>query len=59
MMAHRVNRLLTEDEGVTAIEYGLIGLLVGVAIVAALMILGPAVGNMFDYVAGAVNNHAP
>ena len=54
-----LKRLLSEDEGITAIEYGLIGALVGVAIVAALMILSPVVGSMFGYVANTVNNQAP
>ena len=54
-----LRRVLSEDEGVTAIEYGLIGALVGVAIVAALMILSPVVGGMFGYVANEVSNHVP
>jgi pilus assembly protein Flp/PilA len=44
-----------EEDGVTAIEYGLIAALIAVVIILALSILGTALSNKFDTIATAVN----
>lgn len=47
-MKNRISRLLKNDSGATAIEYGLIAGLVSVVIVTALLVLGPKLGATFD-----------
>jgi pilus assembly protein Flp/PilA len=49
-----VRRLITDESGATAIEYGLIAGLVAVAIIAALTALGDSLDNLFSGVAGTV-----
>ena len=44
-----------EEDGVTAIEYGLIAALIAVVIILALTILGTSLSNKFDYIATQVN----
>ena len=44
------NRLIKEDEGATAIEYGLIAGLVSVAAITALQAMGGSLENMFTFV---------
>jgi pilus assembly protein Flp/PilA len=41
---------MREDDGATAIEYGLIAALIAVAIVAALLVLGPHLATVFGTV---------
>lgn len=40
-------RFVKNEEGATAIEYGLIASLIAVAIVSALVVLGPKLSNVF------------
>lgn len=47
-------RFLREEEGATAIEYGLIASLISVAIVAALLVLGPQLRGVFETVSAAL-----
>ena len=47
-------RFLREEEGATAIEYGLIAALVSVAIVAALLLLGPQLAGVFTRITTAL-----
>ena len=44
------DRVTSEDEGATAVEYGLLVGLIAVAIVAALLLLGPKLAAMFQSV---------
>jgi len=44
-----------EEDGVTAIEYGLIAALIAIVIIFALTFLGTALSNKFDTIATAVN----
>lgn len=48
-------RLIQDESGATAIEYGLIAGLVAVAIIAALTALGGSLQNLFTSVADTVN----
>ncbi len=50
-----INRLINDESGATAIEYGLIAGLVAVAIIAALTALGDSLNNLFSGVAGTVD----
>ncbi|MDD5587109.1 MAG: Flp family type IVb pilin [Alphaproteobacteria bacterium] len=47
-------RFLREEEGATAIEYGLIASLIAVAIVGALLALRPQLIGVFTSVTGAL-----
>lgn len=46
-----VKRFVRDEEGVTAIEYGLIASLIAVAIIGAVTLLGNNLGNKFNAVA--------
>lgn len=49
-------RLIKDKSGATAIEYGLIGALVSVAIISGATMLGNSLGNHFDDVASKVDD---
>jgi pilus assembly protein Flp/PilA len=49
-MINAINKFLKDENGATAIEYGLIAALVAVAIVGALTTLGGGLTNMFTTV---------
>ena len=51
-----LHTFLVEERGPTAIEYALIAAFVAIAIIAALIILGGALGNIFGYMGNTVNN---
>jgi pilus assembly protein Flp/PilA len=48
-----------DEEGVTAIEYGLIAALIAVAIIVAAGTVGTNLDAVFDYVATALDNAIP
>jgi pilus assembly protein Flp/PilA len=50
-----VRRLRREEDGVTALEYGLIAALIAVVIIAAVGYLGTAVSQAFSKVGSSVN----
>jgi pilus assembly protein Flp/PilA len=50
-----VRRLRREEDGVTALEYGLIAALIAVVIIAAVGYLGTAVSTAFSKVGSAVS----
>ena len=45
-----VQAFIADEDGVTAIEYGLIAALIGVAMVTAATALGVKIGATFEYV---------
>ena len=45
-------KFLKDEEGVTAIEYGLIAALIAVAIIIAVTTVGGNLSNVFNYIAG-------
>lgn len=49
-----LHRLRKDKRGVTAMEYGLIAALIGVAAVAAMRTLGTDIGNRFNNVAATI-----
>jgi pilus assembly protein Flp/PilA len=49
-------RLIDDESGATAIEYGLIAALVSVAIIAALTLLGDNLANLFDGIASTIGS---
>ena len=55
-----VQQFISDDEGATAIEYGLIAALIAVTLIAAFIIFGDALGGLFGYVrdrsGNAMNN---
>ncbi len=51
MMPKRIARFVKDRSGVTAMEYGLIALLVAVGIVASITLLGDSVSETFNTVA--------
>jgi pilus assembly protein Flp/PilA len=54
MMSKRIARFVKDKSGVTAIEYGLIALLVAVGIIASVTLLGDSVSAMFNTVASSM-----
>ena len=46
----KIKRFLKEEEGVTAIEYGLIAALIAVAIIGAVALVGTGLTNTFTAV---------
>ncbi len=47
-------KFLKDEEGVTALEYGLIAALIAVGIIVAVGVLGGKVSTTFDTVSGAM-----
>jgi pilus assembly protein Flp/PilA len=45
---------LTSQEGVTAVEYGLIASLIAIAVIAGVTLVGTKLNGLFAYVAGKV-----
>ena len=50
----RIKRFFRDEDGVTAIEYGLIAALVAVVIIAALLVLGTSLSSVFQYIAETI-----
>lgn len=50
----KMRNFFKEEDGVTAIEYGLIAALVAILIIAALQVLGPKLAGVFQSVADAL-----
>jgi pilus assembly protein Flp/PilA len=49
-----VKSFLSDDSGATAIEYGLIAGFISVFIVTGLMLVGPALGGLYDSIASRI-----
>ena len=47
MVARILRRFIADQSGATAIEYALLGTMIGVAVVASFTVFGEALGNMF------------
>ncbi len=55
-MFGNIMKLLKDESGATAIEYGLIAALVSVAAIAALTAMGTSLETMFNRVSGELEN---
>ena len=53
-MGTSLKKLWNEDEGVTALEYGLIAALIAVVIIAAVRLVGTKTSSTFDSVQAAM-----
>lgn len=51
LLRNHMRRFARDEDGATAIEYGLIAALVSVAAIAAMSLLGSELSQTFDYVA--------
>ncbi|MDE1982550.1 MAG: Flp family type IVb pilin [Betaproteobacteria bacterium] len=51
-----IRRFLSRDEGVTAIEYGLIAALIGLAIIGGITALGVNLETKFNSIASSVGS---
>lgn len=51
-----INRILKDEAGATAIEYGLIAALIAVAAITAMGSLGNSLSNTFTFVSGQMTN---
>ncbi|MDG2005305.1 MAG: Flp family type IVb pilin [Novosphingobium sp.] len=51
-----INRILRNDEGATAIEYGLIAALIAVAAISAMQGLGDQLGSTFNTTSSTMAN---
>ena len=47
-----IKNFIREEDGVTAIEYGLIAALIAVVIITAVALIGTNLNTVFNYVAG-------
>jgi pilus assembly protein Flp/PilA len=54
-MAKLIRKFLRNEQGATAIEYGLIASLIGVAIIAGATALGTSLNSTFQGIAGDIN----
>jgi len=50
-LTHTLKRFVRDEDGVTAIEYGLICALIAVVIIAAVTAVGTHLSSIFNYVA--------
>jgi len=57
-MKNLVMRFVKDEEGATAIEYGLIAALIAVAIIGAATTLGRELANLFERIATKLQNAA-
>jgi pilus assembly protein Flp/PilA len=53
-----LSRLRRDEEGATAIEYGLLAALIAVVLIAGATVLGNNLNERFDYIAGCIDNAA-
>lgn len=56
-MTKLLTRLMKDESGATAIEYGLIAALIGVAIITGAKSLGNALNSKFSNIATTVNSN--
>jgi len=47
-----IKNFIREEDGVTAIEYGLIAALIAVVIIASVKLVGTSLGSIFTYISG-------
>ncbi len=52
----RIKKFLTRDDGVTAIEYGLIASLIGLVIIGGITVLGANLETKFNSIATSIGS---
>ena len=57
-MKNAIQQFLREEDGVAAIEYGLLAGLIAVGIITAATLLGTDISNLFNKIAGKLNGIA-
>lgn len=55
----KIKKFLREEEGVTAIEYGLIAALISVVIIVAVRLVGTNLDLVFDFIGEELGNALP
>jgi len=55
-MVNHITRFMNDEEGATAIEYGLLAALIAVAIIVGAGALGQALNGQFNSLAGVVGS---
>lgn len=58
-MSNAIMKFLRDEEGATAIEYGLIAGLIAVALVTTLTTLGTDLGALFTSISGTITTATP
>lgn len=53
---HMINSFLNDEDGATAIEYGLIAAMIAVGIIAAATVLGGSLSELFNRVSTKLNS---
>jgi pilus assembly protein Flp/PilA len=56
-MTKLLTQFVVEEDGVTAIEYGLIAALIAVVIIGAVQLVGTNLSNVFNFVAGKLTTN--
>jgi pilus assembly protein Flp/PilA len=54
-MVHAIVKFIREEEGATALEYGLLAALIAAAIIGAVTALGTTVSNTFQSIANSMS----
>ena len=54
-----IRKLRRDEEGATAIEYGLIAALISVAAIIAMQALGTSLNNIFNTISGKIDSSSP
>ncbi|HKJ34305.1 MAG TPA: Flp family type IVb pilin [Balneolales bacterium] len=55
-MKKKLISFIKDEDGVTAIEYGLIAALIAVVIITAVTLVGNSLSNTFSYIGGEVDS---
>ncbi len=53
-LTQNLKRFVRDEDGVTAMEYGLIAALIAVVIIASVQLVGQSLSNTFNYIAGKI-----
>lgn len=53
-MKHAILQFIRDEQGATAIEYGLLAGLIAAAIITAVTGVGTSLNTIFNYIAGAI-----
>ncbi|MBJ3786213.1 Flp family type IVb pilin [Devosia sediminis] len=56
MLAQAIRRFAADESGATAMEYALLGTLIGVALIATFTVVGNSLGNILGTGAGGAAN---